>query len=70
MSQLAGKSAVVLGASSKGGIGEAIARCFAEQGANVTLSGRKLEPLNALAKEIGGSVAACDITDELSLIHI
>lgn len=67
MSQLAGKSAVVLGASSKGGIGEAIARCFVEQGANVTLSGRKIEPLNALAKEIGAAVAVCDITDEAQI---
>ena len=52
MTQLAGKSAVILGASSKGGIGAAIAKTFADQGANVTVSGRMLEPLKALAKEI------------------
>ena len=64
MTQLAGKSAVILGASSKGGIGAAIAKTFADQGANVTVSGRKLEPLKALAKEIKGTVKGCDITDE------
>ncbi len=64
MFELTGKSAIVLGASSKGGIGEAIARIFASQGANVTVSGRKMEPLESLAKEIGGSAHICDVTSE------
>ena len=64
MTQLAGKTAIVLGASSAGGIGEAIAKTFAAQGASVVVSGRKLEPLKTLAKEINGAAVSCDITDE------
>lgn len=67
MKQLAGKTAVILGASSEGGIGAAIARCFAEQGAKVTVSGRKVKPLNDIAKEIGGKAVTCDITDEAQI---
>ena len=67
MTQLAGKTAIVLGASSAGGIGEAIAKTFAAQGASVVVSGRKLEPLKTLAKEIGGKAVSCDITDETQI---
>ena len=64
MGRLAGKSAVILGASSKKGIGEAIARIFASEGANVTISGRNESALSALVKDIGGSACVCDIADE------
>ena len=67
MTQLAGKTAIVLGASSAGGIGEAIAKTFAAQGASVVVSGRKLKPLKALTKEIGGEAVSCDITDETQI---
>lgn len=70
MTQFAGKSAVILGASSSGGIGEAIARAFAAQGASVTVSGRKLAPLKALAKDISGTAVACDITDEAQIVEL
>lgn len=53
MFDLSGKTALVTGAS--GGIGGAIARTLARQGAVVALSGTRIEALEALASEIGGS---------------
>lgn len=53
MFDLSGKTALVTGAS--GGIGSAIARTLARQGAVVALSGTRIEALEALASEIGGS---------------
>lgn len=63
MGQLEGKSAVILGAASPDNMGQVIARLFASEGAKVMVAGRKQEPLAALAEEIGGSYALCDITD-------
>jgi NAD(P)-dependent dehydrogenase (short-subunit alcohol dehydrogenase family) len=48
-----GKTAVVAGATS--GLGLAVARCFAEHGANVVLLGRRAELAARLADEIGPS---------------
>ena len=62
MGQLEGKSAVVLGAASPGNMGQVIARLFASEGAKVMVAGRHEEPLAAIADEIGGSYAMCDIT--------
>ncbi len=63
MGQLAGKKAVILGAASKDNMGQTIARLFASEGAEVMVAGRNQEPLQELAKEIGGHVGVCDITD-------
>ena len=52
MFDLTGKSALVTGAS--GGIGGAIARALHGAGATVALSGTRMEPLQALAEELGG----------------
>ncbi len=60
--RLAGKGAVVLGAAGPGNMGQVIARRFAAEGARVMVAGRKREPLEALAAEIGGEAALCDIT--------
>jgi 3-oxoacyl-[acyl-carrier protein] reductase len=51
MFDLSGKTALVTGAS--GGIGGAIARALHAAGAEVALSGRRVEALEPLAKELG-----------------
>ena len=63
MFDLNGKTALVTGAT--GGIGEAIARTMHAAGAEVVLSGRRVEKLEALAGELGGRthIAPCDLSD-------
>ncbi len=58
MAPLKGHHALVTGAGS--GIGAAIARTLAAAGARVTLAGRRLEPLETLAAEIGAGVHVRD----------
>ena len=62
MGRLEGKTAVILGAASPDNMGQVMARAFAHEGATVLVAGRKEEPLRALANEIGGHFALCDIT--------
>ncbi len=57
MFRLDGKTALVTGAS--GGIGAAIARALHAQGASVTLSGTRLDALQALATELGERAHIC-----------
>lgn len=64
MKTLDEKVAIVLGASSTGGAGEAIARAYAKNGAKVIVSGRSSAPLQTLAESISGSSCECDITNE------
>jgi len=64
---LEGTVVLVTGASS--GIGEATARALAAQGAKVAVTGRRLERLERLASEIGGSgrtalAIQSDVTDQ------
>jgi 3-oxoacyl-[acyl-carrier protein] reductase len=63
MFDLEGKTALVTGAS--GGIGADIARALHEAGATVGLSGTRVEPLEALAKELGARahVLPCNLSD-------
>ena len=60
---LQGKTAVVIGASGQHNFGVAIARLLAQNGAKVVVSGRRLAPLQALAKDINGLAIACDMSD-------
>ena len=60
--RLKNKVAVVLGASSIEGLGGVIAKTYANEGANVVVSGRRQEPLDQLAKDINGTAQVCDIT--------
>ena len=59
MFSLAGKTALITGAS--GGIGGAIAKALAEQGATLGLAGRRKEALEALQAEVGGHVLLADL---------
>ncbi len=67
MFDLSGKCALVTGAS--GGIGAEVARVLHSAGASVTLSGTRVEPLEALAAELGprAFVAACNLSDLASV---
>ena len=62
--QLSGRKALVTGASR--GIGRAIAIELAREGCDLALCARGVDPLEALAKELGGTVytQAVDVSDE------
>lgn len=60
--RIQGRAAIVLGAAGKDNMGQTIARRFAAEGARVLVAGRREAPLAALAEEIGGAYALCDIT--------
>jgi 3-oxoacyl-[acyl-carrier protein] reductase len=62
MFDLTGKAALVTGAS--GGIGSAVARALAAQGATVALSGTREDALRAVAADIPGAlVVPCNLGD-------
>ncbi len=59
--RLAGKVAVVLGATRPGNMGQAIARRFLDEGARVVVSGRSADGLRAFAEANGCLWRACDV---------
>jgi 3-oxoacyl-[acyl-carrier protein] reductase len=64
MFDLTGKKALVTGAT--GGIGAGIARAFHKAGAEVAISGRQVDKLEALAAELGERVhvVPCDLANK------
>lgn len=62
---VAGHHVVVTGGGS--GVGSEIARVFAAAGASVTVIGRRAEPLQEVAREIGGFAVTADVTDPASV---
>ncbi len=63
MNDLSGQHALVTGAGS--GVGKCIAEALSAAGAQVTLVGRRLRPLETLANDLAGATAvAADVTDE------
>lgn len=64
--EFAGTSAVITGGAS--GLGAATARLLAQQGVHVVLADLKAETGEPLAKEIGGTFVATDVTDAEQVI--
>jgi len=60
-----GKTAVITGGGT--GIGAAVARRMAAEGANIALVGRRPDPLRTVAEETGGAVFAADAADTPSM---
>ena len=67
MGKLDGKVALITGAG--GGIGSAMARLFAREGAEVVLADVAVDAAEAVARAIGGRARAvgCDVADESSV---
>ncbi|THD37279.1 MAG: SDR family oxidoreductase [Sphingomonas sp.] len=63
--RLSGYHALITGGGT--GIGAAIARALAAEGAALTLVGRRREPLEAVAAELGTAVAVADVTDRAAV---
>jgi short-subunit dehydrogenase len=62
---LGGRTALVTGAS--GGLGHAITRALVRRGADVVLTARRTELIEALAAETRGRAISCDLADRAAL---
>ena len=67
MFELKGKKALITGAS--GGIGGEIARTLHKAGADIAITGTRLESLNSLAAEIGSNIQIfqCNLSDPIAI---
>ena len=70
MPRLQGKVVVILGASADKSMGAATARRFAREGAKLILAARRVAPLEAIARETGGTAIAADISEEEDLTKL
>ena len=66
--RLEGKTAIVTGGGT--GIGAATARRFAAEGARVVVTGRRAEPIEAVASETGGLAIAGDAADPAHVAEV
>lgn len=62
---LKNKVALVTGGGT--GLGAAVARRFSHHGASVVVTGRRKEPIEAVAREIGGKAVSGNVTDSSHL---
>jgi len=62
--RLEGRTAIILGASQRGGCGWVAAELLAGEGAHVFVAARRLEKVQELADEIRGTAFRCDAVDE------
>ena len=62
---LDGRHALITGGGT--GIGAATAKALAGAGAKLSLLGRRMEPLQAVADEVHGAAIVCDVTDPDSI---
>lgn len=67
MGRLEGKAAVVLGATRAGNMGQAIARRFLAEGAQVVAAGRTEAGLAAFAAETGALAKVCDVRSKTDI---
>ncbi len=67
MGRLDGRVAVVMGATRPGNMGQAIARRFLQEGAQVVVAGRTAAGLEVFAREAGCDWQACDIRQKAAI---
>ena len=67
---LAGKTAVVMGASRQGNMGQAIALRLMADGAKVVVSGRSKDELDRFAAETGAMAIPCDLADRAQVFDL
>ena len=70
MNELTGKVAVVIGCSASRGTGWHVAETLAAAGAKVVVAARSFDKVEELARKIGGTAVACDVSDEQQVIDV
>jgi NAD(P)-dependent dehydrogenase (short-subunit alcohol dehydrogenase family) len=65
-SRLDGRHALITGGGT--GIGAAAVQHLAGEGARLSLLGRRIEPLQAVAESCGGTAIQCDVTDPQRIV--